>query len=51
MQVLDPGGESFRIQLVPVGGMGIHLVKNMVGRMSYRHEDGRNRLTVVTRLE
>ena len=43
MKVLDPGGESFRIQLVPVGGMGIHLVKNMVDRMSYWHEDGRNR--------
>ena len=31
----------------PVGGLGIHLVRTMVDEASYRHEGGRNRLTLV----
>lgn len=33
----------------PVGGLGLHLVKNLVESMSYRHENGRNRVTMVAR--
>ena len=32
----------------PVGGLGIHLVRTMMDEVSYRYEDGRNRLTLVT---
>ena len=33
----------------PVGGLGLHLVKSMVDSLSYRHEDGRNRVILVAR--
>ena len=33
------------LEAAPVGGLGIHLVKNG-GQQSYRHEDGRNRVTM-----
>lgn len=39
------------LETVPVGGLGIHLVKSMVDSMSYRHEDGRNRVTMTARRE
>ena len=39
------------LEAAPVGGLGIHLVKNMVDSMSYRHEDGRNRVTMTARRE
>ena len=32
----------------PVGGLGIHLVRTMMDEVSYRYEDGKNRLTLVT---
>ena len=33
-------------QELSVGGLGIHLVKNMVDRMSYRRVEGWNRITM-----
>ena len=33
----------------PVGGLGLHLVKSMMDSLSYRREDGRNRITMVAR--
>ena len=32
-----------------VGGLGLHLVRTMVDEMSYRREDDKNHLTLVTR--
>ena len=32
-----------------VGGLGIHLVRTMMDEMRYRREQGKNRLTLVTR--
>lgn len=30
----------------PVGGLGVHLVREMMDRIDYRYEDGRNRLSM-----
>ena len=32
----------------PVGGLGVHLVREMMDEVRYRYEDGKNRLTLVT---
>lgn len=32
----------------PVGGLGVHLVREMMDEVSYRYEDGRNRLRMRT---
>lgn len=32
----------------PVGGLGVHLVREMMDRIDYRYEDGRNRLLMTT---
>lgn len=32
----------------PVGGLGVYLVREMVDEVSYRYEDGRNRLLIRT---
>lgn len=32
----------------PIGGLGIHLVREMMDEVRYRYEDGKNRLTLVT---
>ena len=32
----------------PVGGLGIHLVRTMMDEVSYRYDEGKNRLTLVT---
>ena len=34
---------------IPVGGLGLHLVRNMTQTMSYRYRDGRNCLTLTLR--
>lgn len=34
----------------PIGGLGLYLVKTMVDEMHYRWEDGRNHLTLITRV-
>ena len=34
----------------PIGGLGLYLVKTMVDEMHYRWEDGRNKLTLITRV-
>jgi anti-sigma regulatory factor (Ser/Thr protein kinase) len=34
----------------PIGGLGLYLVKTMVDEMHYRWEDGRNKLTLITRI-
>lgn len=33
----------------PVGGLGVHLVRTMMDEITYRYEDGRNRLLIRTR--
>ena len=34
-----------------IGGLGIHLVRSMIDELHYRREQGRNRLTLITRIE
>lgn len=34
----------------PVGGMGVHLVKNMVDHIDYERKDGRNILTLTKKI-
>ena len=38
-----------KTEIAPVGGMGLHLVRNMMDSLSYRYEGGRNRLSMTTR--
>lgn len=38
------------LQERPIGGLGLYLVKTMVEEMHYRWEDGRNHLTLITRV-
>lgn len=33
----------------PIGGLGVYLVRNIMDELSYRREDGRNRLTAIKR--
>ena len=33
----------------PVGGLGVHLVKNLTDEMDYKREDNKNHLTVIKR--
>ena len=33
----------------PIGGLGVHLVRTMMDEVSYRHEGGKNHLTLVAR--
>lgn len=35
----------------PIGGLGVHLVKQLTDEMSYRRADGRNRVWLIKRLE
>lgn len=42
--ILEPGSES-----VPVGGLGLPLVRSMVDTLAYRQEDGWNCLTMTAR--
>lgn len=30
----------------PIGGLGVHLVRQLASRFEYRHEEGRNRVTI-----
>jgi anti-sigma regulatory factor (Ser/Thr protein kinase) len=39
------------IEDIPIGGLGIHLVKQMTSRMQYIRLDGRNRLEIDVPLE
>jgi anti-sigma regulatory factor (Ser/Thr protein kinase) len=34
-----------------IGGLGIHLVKNLMDRVEYRHKDGKNHVTLRKRLK
>ena len=38
-----------KTEIAPVGGLGIHLVRNMMDSLSYRYEGGRNRLSMTAR--
>ena len=38
-----------KTEIVSVGGLGLHLVRNMMDSVSYRYEGGRNRLSMTTR--
>lgn len=35
----------------PIGGLGIHMVRQLMDRVTYRRENGRNILTLTKRLE
>ena len=37
------------IDIRPIGGLGVHLVKTMMNEARYRREDGRNQVTLVKR--
>ncbi len=50
-QAPNPPVVTSQDQPAPVGGMGIHLVRNMVENLAYRHDRGRNRLTMTVRDE
>lgn len=55
-QPFDPSREapapdlSLSLEERPIGGLGLYLVKTMVDEMHYRWEDGRNHLTLITRI-
>ena len=34
-----------------IGGLGVHLVKNLMDRVEYRHKDGKNHVTLRKRLK
>ncbi len=34
----------------PLGGLGIHLVRNLMDRLEYRRQDGRNRLIMMKKV-
>jgi anti-sigma regulatory factor (Ser/Thr protein kinase) len=34
-----------------IGGLGVHLVRNMVDTFAYRYEDGRNLITLLKRID
>ncbi len=34
-----------------IGGLGVHLVKNLMDRFEYRHKDGKNHVTLRKRLK
>jgi anti-sigma regulatory factor (Ser/Thr protein kinase) len=34
-----------------IGGLGVHLVRNMVDTLAYRHEGGRNIVTLLKRID
>ena len=35
----------------PVGGFGLHLIKNMMDSVTYQHWEGKNHLTMTARIE
>lgn len=41
---------SLSLEERPIGGLGLYLVKTMVDEMHYQWEDGRNHLTLITRV-
>jgi anti-sigma regulatory factor (Ser/Thr protein kinase) len=42
---------TVRLEDKPVGGLGIHLMRKFMDELSYRHEAGRNILSMAKRLE
>ena len=38
-----------KTEVAPVGGLGVHLVRNLMDSLSYRYEGGRNRLSMTAR--
>jgi anti-sigma regulatory factor (Ser/Thr protein kinase) len=61
MTVVDDGHEfdplaketpnlALAVEERPIGGLGIHLLRNLADGMSYERRDGLNRLTLVKRL-
>lgn len=61
MTVVDDGHEfdplanaapdlSLDVENRPIGGLGIHLLRNLTDRMTYERRDGLNRLTLIKRL-
>jgi anti-sigma regulatory factor (Ser/Thr protein kinase) len=42
---------SLPLEERPIGGLGIHLIRKSVEQLSYRHEAGRNILTMCKRLK
>ena len=38
-------------RVAPVGGFGLHLVKNVMDSVSYQHRGGRNHLTMTARTD
>jgi anti-sigma regulatory factor (Ser/Thr protein kinase) len=61
MTVVDDGHEfdplakeapdlTLSVEDRPIGGLGIHLLRNLTDGMSYERRDGLNRLTLTKRL-
>ena len=46
----DPPDLTLAVEDRPIGGLGIHLLKNLTDGMSYERRDGFNRLTLTKRL-
>ena len=44
-----PPARPISIEDAPIGGLGIHLVRNCTDEVAYEYRDGRNRLTMVWR--
>jgi anti-sigma regulatory factor (Ser/Thr protein kinase) len=46
----EPNTES-SLKERAIGGLGVHLVKNLMDRVEYRHKDGKNHVTLRKRLK
>ncbi len=46
----EPNTES-NLKDRAIGGLGVHLVKNLMDRVEYRHKDGKNHVTLRKRLK
>lgn len=48
---VEPPDLSLPIEERPIGGLGIHFVRNYMDSCAYRHVDGRNQVILVKRLD
>ncbi|MGH8659922.1 MAG: SpoIIE family protein phosphatase [Gammaproteobacteria bacterium] len=49
LETLEPDMQK-PLEERPVGGLGIHLVRNLMDRLEYRRQDGRNRLIMMKKV-
>jgi len=47
----DPPDTTLSIEIRRIGGLGVHMVRNMMDEVSYNRQAGRNHVTLVKYLE